>query len=146
MRRALGAWPSAIDCWKEARARSVEELLGRMRAVAQREARIGGRAYVGSTSDPAWRWQGGYYEAADPRGPPGASVRRYMAGHRHQWRRMEVVGSWRDAECGQMEEAALRELNRVCPGRLTNIATDARGLEIRAFKYSFVYICTSRIS
>ena len=51
------AWPAGA-AWLEL---PLPALLSRALEVAQREGRGGGRAYIGSTSDPAWRWDGGWY-------------------------------------------------------------------------------------
>ena len=65
MAQALEKWPRALEAawprggaWLEL---SLPSLLERALEVADREWRVGGRAYIGSTSDPAWRWDGGWY-------------------------------------------------------------------------------------
>ena len=55
---------------------------------------------------------------------------------------MLVLGCWPDAVCANMEESGIQKA-RQCSGHLVaNVADDARGLAIRPFAYSFVYICT----
>eukprot|EP00959_Pyramimonas_sp_CCMP1952_P325561 6813977-Pyramimonas_sp.AAC.1 len=72
MAQALQRWPRALEVpasrWLEV---SLETLLERAIQVARREAGVGGRCYIGSTSDPGWRWEGGWYLVA-----PGDDERR----------------------------------------------------------------------
>ena len=138
---SLDAWPLALAAWQGATSISAEEVLERARWVVEREARVGGRAYIGSTSDPAWRYRGGRYLVEDPSGPPGASMTRCMEGHRHKWQHMEVLGCWPDAECASMEKQCIESVMQSHPCRLTNKAAGAFGLAIRRYEYSFVYIC-----
>jgi len=96
----------------------------------------GGRAYIGSTSDPQWRWQGGWYV------PSTGGGKNYMPGHRKRWSAMIVLGSWPDRETAQMEEAAILAGEAAAkPRTLENKCSDARGLSIRSHAFSFVYIC-----
>ena len=119
----------------------VGELLARVRAGLRRAARQGdGAAYVGSTSDPGWRWKGGATLAED-----GANV---MVGHITRWQRMVVLGAWPDKRCATMEvaaiaEARLAEQEYIEPALvIANRADDARGLHDRGHQqYSFVYLC-----
>ena len=135
------AWPRA-GAWLEI---ELEVALQRALEIARREWRVGGRAYIGSTSDPAWRWNGGWYLPSE-----GGSERRrravqgewaWMDGHRLRWRRMAVLGSWRDVNTGYVEEQAIKFVSAAEPGSLTNKCEDARGLARRPWGYSFVYIC-----
>ena len=108
----------------------VAELLERVTAVA-RSVEDGGRAYVGSTSDPAWRWIGGWSWRGS-----------WMDGHCLRWTRLIVLGAWPDREAGAMEVAAMRAARRLLGDRLANAleAEDARGLEVRGLcAHSFVY-------
>ena len=119
---------------------SKAELEARIRGVLRRAA---GRAYIGSTCNPAWRWRGGLYWPSERHAAAPSTRQSHMPGHRLDWMSMEVLGSWPDAECAAMEETAIRAGQRIGgAGRLINKATDARGLDIRAHGYSFVYICT----
>ena len=109
---------------------AVAELLERVAAVA-RSVEDGGRAYVGSTSDPAWRWIGGWSWRGS-----------WMDGHCLRWRQLIVLGAWPDREAGAMEVAAMRAARRLLGDRLANAleAEDARGLEVRGLcAHSFVY-------
>jgi len=102
---------SALDAWRGAWLElPLDLLLSRVREVACRERQLGDRAYVGSTSDPAWRWEGGWYLPSE-----GGHRRRagsdwaYLDGHRKQWRRMSILGSWRDADTAAFETEAIRQ-------------------------------------
>ena len=64
-----------------------------------------------------------------------------MDGHRLRWRRMAVLGSWRDVDTGYVEKQAIKFVSAAVPRSLTNKCEDARGLARRAWGYSFVYIC-----
>ena len=94
-------------------------------------------AYIGSSSDPEWRWRGG---------PSWRSGRRgWMDGHCLRWRKMVVLGSWPDAEAAALEEVAIIAGRSSLGGALENVADDARGLEIRHHPgYSCIYICVQR--
>lgn len=106
----------------------------------------GGRpAYIGSTSDPGWRWRGGWYLQSEG-GRNGRDIDnggdwRFLPGHHLEWRSMLVLGCWPDPEAALMERDAIAKGRVSAPGRLTNKASDARGLEIRPHSFSFVYIC-----
>ena len=97
--------------------------------------------YVGSTSDPAWRWEGGLCwrcerNAAAPKLHPTR-----MLGHRHRWRRLTVVGSFSDARTSALETTFLQLLVN-SRASVVNVATDARGLAVRPSPgYSFLYVC-----
>ena len=119
----------------------VEEFLRRVHCLVCRAAQRGGRAYIGSTADPQWRWRGGTYFRA---GRDGAGESAYMDGHALRWRAMLVLGAWADSDAAYMEELAIEVGRAAAPGLLTNIAEDARGLAIKAHSYSFVYLCLSR--
>ena len=125
---------------------SMEVLLQRVTMETVRVTRGGGRAYIGSTSDPGWRWRGGYYlPSPGDRGGRRHSHHRneweFLPGHHLQWRHLLVLGCWRDHETRLMETEAIKQGQRVAPGRLTNKVSDARGLEVRPWSFSFVYIC-----
>ena len=108
-----------------------------VRSVMGRAAR---EAYIGSTADPAWRWRGGWYLTAGVgRGRPDGWA--FLAGHHEEWRHMIVVGSWPDALCGRMEARMIDYVKTAFPDTVSNIATDARGLSIRSYGYSYVYVC-----
>ena len=96
--------------------------------------RGGSRAYIGSTSDPGWRWRGGRYLG-------GRSGRNFLPGHHLEWRSMLILGCWRDPETALMERDAIAQGRKSAPGGLTNIASDSRGLEIRPYSFSFVSTC-----
>ena len=119
----------------------VEEFLRRVHCLVCRAAQSGGRAYIGSTADPQWRWRGGTFFRA---GRDGAGECVHMDGHALRWRAMLVLGAWADSDAAYMEELAIEVGRAAAPGILTNIADDARGLATRAHAYSFVYLCLSR--
>ena len=116
-----------------------DELEARVRQLAARPG--GGRSYVGSTANPTWRWRGGKYwrSEADGREPAARPVT--MVGHRCLWRRLVVLGSWRDSQAARMEVRAIQAARKAAGQRVTNVAHDARGLATRPHGYSFVYIC-----
>ena len=100
-----------------------------------------GSAYVGSTSGPAWRWQGGFCWRCERNARAPRLLPTHMVGHRIRWRRMVVVASFSDQRTAIAEEKILNILK----GRddLENVASDARGLAIRPQPgYSFIYVCT----
>ena len=154
MAQSLEKWPRALEVpasrWLEI---PLETLLERAKGVARREAGVGGRCYIGSTSDPGWRWEGGWYLAAQGdderrqrRTEGGDGEWAWMDGHKRKWRRMTVLGSWRDKDTAACEAAAIAStLAAVPPNTLTNRCTDARGLSIRTHAYSFVYICFDQV-
>ena len=113
---------------------AVAGLLARV-SCGLREARSrgDGTCYIGSTSDPLWRWQGGLSWRGDALFPER------MPGHRSRWRTMIVVGGWPDRDCREAEVTALRVA--APSGQLTNRVLDARGLGVRPHAYSFVYVC-----
>ena len=136
------AWPAGA-AWLEL---PLPALLSRAFELAQREGRGGGRAYIGSTSDPAWRWEGGWYFPSEENGRRAVQGgRAWMDGHKLRWRRMAILGAWRDADTATAEQQCIRYVQASAPGVLTNIATDARGLSRRPHAYSFVYVCFGQI-
>ena len=103
----------------------------------------GGRCYVGSTSDPTWRWLGGWTWRSDPRAaePPARASR--MEGHKSRWRQLLVVGAFPDARAAALEPIAIEAARRTAGQRVTDVASDARGLSVRSHPgYSFLYLCT----
>ena len=119
---------------------SFEIACDRVMQVVRSAIRRGWRAYIGSTSDPAWRWRGGRYLAAGVgRGRPDGWA--FLAGHHEEWRHMIVVGSWPDAWCGRVETKIIDHAKQTSPNDINNIATDARGLAVRSYGYSYVYVC-----
>ena len=122
------------DRWLEI---PLEVAFARAAEVARCAMQGGGKAYVGSTSNPAWRFRGGWYLTSG-RNVDGWD---FMPGHHEQWQRMVVVGCWRDRECAEAEKAAILHVQAVAPGALENKCEDARGLSIRTHGYSFVYCC-----
>ena len=102
-----------------------------------RHHRVGARgAYIGSSSDPEWRWRGGRILRSSERAG-------WMDGHRLEWKKMIILGIWPDDECADLEVVAIAA-GRASIGHecLENVADDARGLEIRSHPgYSCIYIC-----
>ena len=118
---------------------SAGELQRRLRIALRSAARHGeGEAYVGSTSDPSWRWTGG--TTLTEEGPHD------MIGHCKKWQHMQVLGAWPDTRCASMEVAAITEARAIEQDvtlqlAIANKADDARGLRRRGYHYSFVYVC-----
>ena len=126
--------------WLEPRER-VESRVSKIVHAEERQYKRGKRAsvfYVGSTSDPTWRWQGGHYHRA----PDGELT--YMPGHRLAYNRMYIIGCWPDSQAAAIEVRAITAARICCKAsRVANIALDARGLELRPYAYSFVYVCVA---
>ena len=102
-----------------------------------------GSAYVGSTSDPAWRWNGGLTWRCERDALVPRLLPTHMVGHKISWGRMFVVGAFSDRQTAAFETAVLERLrHREC---MTNVASDARGLAIRPVPaYSFIYVCREK--
>ena len=97
-------------------------------------------AYIGSTSDPEWRWVGGWsYLDEDTEG--ATDTRRHMQGHSHRWQHMHVIGAWPDKVAARMEILAIQAGREILGTFLANKVDDARGLRIRRYGYSFIYVC-----
>eukprot|EP00959_Pyramimonas_sp_CCMP1952_P279974 5853558-Pyramimonas_sp.AAC.1 len=92
-----------------------------------------GIAYIGSTLCPRWRWEGGYSFRDDRRRAE------FISGHRCRCDRMVVVASYPDKETAEAERLAT--LWAEPSGLINNRAKDARGLCIRNYAYSFMYLC-----
>ena len=104
-----------------------------------RQARIhhgghySGIAYIGSTSCPRWRWEGGYSWRGD------CHRAEFMPGHKHLYTHMIVLASFPDKQTAKAEAMAIQWA--MPSGLLANRAADARGLCIRGCAYSFLYVC-----
>ena len=115
------------------------ELMRRLRIALRNAARHDeGEAYVGSTSDPKWRWTGGTTLTEEGR--------HHMSGHCKKWQHLQVLGAWPDTRCATMEVAAIAEARAMEQDvqlqlAIANKADDARGLRDRGCHYSFVYVC-----
>ena len=98
--------------------------------------------YVGSTSSPSWRWAGGkvWREPSGARSAPCAAPS-YMQGHCKNFSLMCVIGAWPDSRTAELEPLAIAA-GRHFGHRCANKADDARGLAVRPFAYSFLYVCT----
>ena len=117
-----------------------EAALTRQRVVDAVSRRGRRRAYIGSTADPSWRWRGGHFHRA----PEGELS--FMSGHRNRFHRMEVIGCWPDADTARMEVMAISVARGTAAHgtvKILNVADDARGLEIRPFSHSFLYVCSA---
>ena len=99
--------------------------------------------YVGSTSSARWRWEGGWYWPSEAATGIQSTHQEYMPGHRLSWRNMVVLGAWPDAETARLEPICISVARSIASDRLKNKATDARGLEIRRWCYSFVYVVST---
>ena len=90
--------------------------------------RGGGEAYVGSTSDPAWRWEGGWCWRCERDEARPRTVPTHMIGHSQRgYRRMVVVGSFSDAETARNETAVLRRLQSIPGGERNTDGMPRRG-------------------
>ncbi len=90
--------------------------------------RGGGEAYVGSTSDPAWRWEGGWCWRCERDEVRPRMVPTHMIGHSQRgYRRMVVVGSFSDAETARNETAVLRRLQSISGGGRNTDGMPRRG-------------------
>ena len=104
-----------------------------------RQARIhhgghySGIAYIGSTSCPRWRWEGGYSWRGD------CHRAEFMPGHKHLYTHMIVLASFPDKQTAKAEAMAIQWA--MPSGLLANRAADARGLCIRGCAYSFLHAC-----
>ena len=88
----------------------------------------GGEAYVGSTSDPAWRWEGGWCWRCERDEVRPRMVPTHMIGHSQRgYRRMVVVGSFSDAETARNETAVLRRLQSISGGERNTDGMPRRG-------------------
>ena len=138
MRQASQRWPPVLASALDAGFLDLEvaDLRWRVRETLRRHVGVGGRAYIGSTSDPGWRWGGGRFIRS-------SGEWAFMPGHRlGGWRLMSVLGAWPDRRCAELEPMAIEEGEAFLDDGLANVARDARGLEIRAFPgYSFIYVC-----
>ena len=104
-----------------------------------------GSAYVGSTSDPAWRWEGDTCWRCERDVCAPRLLPTHMVDHKVRWKKMTVVAAFSDQETAASEEALLKMLEG--HEGLANIATDARGLAIRPTPaYSFIYVCTDGLA
>ena len=114
-------------------------MLGRLTQVLRAVRHRGGRVYVGSTSDPSWRWVGGRGWRSDRGGDEGKFV--WMKGHRGSWQYMHVLAAYPDAEAAEAEVICIRHAQALLGDRVSNKCCDARGLAVRAHGYSFLYVC-----
>ena len=122
------------------RSTTVEERVGDLAG----RAREGGfHMYIGSTTSPQWRWEGGeYYPSEEYYDLPG-KYKAYMPGHSRIWERMHVLGSWPDSETAAMEEVAIK-IGKGSGALVDNIADDSRGLPRRGpYNYAFVYVVSA---
>ena len=122
---------------------SQELVLQRIAEFAAEASRQQQHWYIGSTASPQWRWTGGWYWASEADLSQPRDAKEYMPGHKLKYGSMHVVGCWTDSICAAMEKAAIVHA-RDTDGRwwLDNKADDARGLAIRHFGNSVVYVCT----
>ena len=127
------------------------ELMRRVRAAmdlmrARSCAGAGGPAYyAGSTSDPAWRWKGGWCWRSETRAKAPATRVEWMDGHSLRWKWMVVLGAWPDVEAARLEPIAIHVARAHAGEAVENVANDARGLAVRPHPgYSFIYVCGGR--
>ena len=92
--------------------------------------------YIGTTSDPSWRFLGhGCFvrDCDDSRGP--------MRAHCEDYTVMHVIACLPDRECAAAETIAINDCRNECAANMNNKVNDARGLEVRSFRYSYLYVC-----
>ena len=149
MAKAVVRWPQ-ISVWPDGEVVdiSMEEMLYRCRLAVRTALKGGGQCYVGSTSCPIWRWEGGYFYRSEARALEPARQAEFMLGHRTAWSRMVVLGSWCDEQTKSYEVAAIAAAPAVAadlsmPKKLVNIADDSRGFTIQSHHYGFIYVCSS---
>ena len=144
LHQAVEDFPANISVMLPAIDIDLSAVVTRVRDLASRAVSLGLNFYIGSTTCPKWRWEGGWYY---PSGPDGQTISReeWMPGHGLTWDMMHVIGSWPDNETAAMETKAI-EVGMQTAGRLSNgglcenIVVDARGLPRRGrYNYAFVY-------
>lgn len=140
MSQAAAAYPRNIIITKPVMNVSSATVEARVRDLAGRARKGGYNMYIGSTTSPQWRWEGGsYYPSAGYYDEP-AMQKKYMRGHSLIWERMHVLGSWPDSEAAAMEEVAIN-IGKRSGALVDNIANDSRGLPRRGpYNYAFVYV------
>ena len=94
--------------------------------------------YIGTTSDPQWRFVGGAGFLENDSDDDGRRRRDKLRPHRLDYKVMHVIASLPDRECAEAERIAI---NLGLGSNLNNKVNDARGLEIRSFRYSYLYVC-----
>ena len=149
MAQAVVKWPQ-ISVWPDGVAVGIskEEMLQRCRLAVRTALKGEGKCYVGSTSCPMWRWEGGYFYRSGARALELALEPDLMVGHRaNGWTRMLVLGSWGDEQTKSFEEDAIAAARAVAADlnkskQLVNIADDSRGFTIQNHHYGFIYVCS----
>eukprot|EP00959_Pyramimonas_sp_CCMP1952_P465043 9487623-Pyramimonas_sp.AAC.1 len=149
MAKAVVKWPQ-ISVWPDGVAVDIskEMMLQRCRQAVRTALKGGGKCYVGSTSCPIWRWEGGYFYRSEARALKRALQPDFMLGHRAAgWSRMLLLGSWSDEQTKSFEEAAIAAARAVAAdlnksSQLVNIADDSRGFTVQSHHYGFIYVCS----
>eukprot|EP00959_Pyramimonas_sp_CCMP1952_P037003 774346-Pyramimonas_sp.AAC.1 len=118
------------------------ELERRVRIAVRRAAKAGHQSYIGSTSCPLWRWEGGRFWRSDTGAPD------YMPGHHQKYGELLVLGCWPDQETKRLEPHAIKAARLVAEelgddGVVDNKADDARGFATMDKHYAFIYVCRS---
>ena len=94
--------------------------------------------YIGTTSDPQWRFVGGAGFLENDGDDDGRRRRDKLRPHRLDYKVMHVIASLPDRECAEAERIAI---NLGLGSNLNNKVNDARGLQIRGIRYSYLYVC-----
>lgn len=122
------------------------ELERRVREAVRQYHRAGGQSYVGSTSCPMWRWEGGACWRSEVCRAAPAATPQIMDGHRLKYKRLLVLGSWPDADVKDLEVSAISAARRAAQdfaAVVHNIADDARGFAMMRKHYAFIYVCST---
>ncbi|CAK0877421.1 unnamed protein product, partial [Prorocentrum cordatum] len=76
----------------------------RVRHLHDRAIASGRSVYIGTTSDPSWRWNGGWGWRGNDRS--------FMRGHKLSYDEMQVVASFPDKQCGEVEKHVIAHFPR----------------------------------
>ena len=97
----------------------------------------GARVYIGSTSSPKWRWEGGTFWRSEANQSQPNDEPAFMDGHRLSYQRMYVLGAWPDAVCAEMEKVAIAT-GEAALGILLQKAQGCQGLRDSSI---WVFLC-----
>ena len=113
----------------------VDEWLARLRYLRKGAGRR--PIYIGTTSDPSWRFLGGP-GFLDSEGDGRRQRDKDMRPHHLDYNVMHVIASLPDRQCAEAEKMAI---NSALGSNMNNKVDDARDLQIRNFRYSYLYVC-----
>lgn len=103
-------------------------VMKRVRHLHDRAIASGRSVYIGTTSDPSWRWNGGWGWRGNDRS--------FMRGHKLSYDEMQVVASFPDKQCGEVEKHVIAHFPRA-----DNKVASQQGLAVRHCACSFLYVC-----